>query len=91
MKQRSYSKDKQGFGQALKADSCHKPTSFADNFIFLNLVTRKQTGDSCHKHTSFADNFIFLKLVTRKQTEHEQQQLSRAQTFLQTDNIYADR
>ena len=48
-------------------------------------------ADCCQKHTSFADNFIFLKLVTRKQTEHEQQQLSRAQTFLQTDNIYADR
>ena len=29
--------DKQGIGQALKADSCQKHTSFADNFIFLEL------------------------------------------------------
>ena len=52
--------DKQGIGQALKADSCQKHTSFADNFIFFKLVARKQTADSCHKHISFADNFIFL-------------------------------
>ena len=42
--------DKQGIGQALKADSCQKHTSFADNFIFFKLVARKQTADSCHKH-----------------------------------------
>ena len=52
--------DKQGIGQALKADSCQKQTSFANNFIFFELVARKQTADSCHKYISFADNFIFL-------------------------------
>ena len=52
--------DKQGIEQVLKADCCQKHTSFADNFIFLKLVTRKQTADGYHKHISFADNFIFL-------------------------------
>ena len=51
--------DKQGIEQVLKADCCQKHTSFADNFIFFKLVTRKQTADGCHKHISFADNFIF--------------------------------
>ena len=59
--------DKQGIEQVLKADNCQKHTSFADNFIFLELVARKQTADGCHKQT-----ILFFKLVTRKQTEHEQ-------------------
>ena len=78
--------DKQGIGQALKANSCQKHTSFADNFIFFKLVTRKQTVDSCHKHISFADNFIFFKLVSRKQTEHEHQH-QQLKTFMQTDYL----
>ena len=65
---------------------CQKHTSFADNFIFFKLVTRKQTVDSCHKHISFADNFIFFKLVTRKQTEHEHQH-QQLKTFMQTDYL----
>ena len=66
--------DKQGIGQALKADSCQKSEAhiICRQFYFFKLVARKQTADSCHKHISFADNFILL-LVTRKQTEHEQQ------------------
>ena len=41
--------DKQGIEQVLKADCCQKHTSFADNFIFFKLVTRKQTEHE-HQH-----------------------------------------